>query len=71
MISSAQPFGFHNGFWTNLHYFLLQQSIETTDGDSLSAVGKAAWTQAVHFYQLRFAGRDRLRPGNGSNQELH
>jgi len=56
----ALPFDFHNGFWTNLHHFLLQQSIETTEGDSLPATEKAAWTEAVHFYQLRFAAKDRL-----------
>jgi hypothetical protein len=56
----AQPFDFRNGFWTNLHHFLLQQSVEPSDGDSLSAAEKASWTQAVHFYQLRFAGEDRL-----------
>jgi hypothetical protein len=57
---TAQPFDFHNGFWTNLHHFLLQQSIETTGEDSLSAVEKATWEDVVHFYQLRFAGNDRL-----------
>jgi hypothetical protein len=56
----AQPFDFHNGFWTNLHHFLLQQSIEPGDGDSLPADEKATWTEAVHYYQLRFAGEDRL-----------
>jgi hypothetical protein len=56
----AQPFDFQNRFWTNLHHFLLQQSIEATEGDSLSGVEKAIWVQAVHFYQLRFAGKDRL-----------
>ena len=56
----AQPFEFHNGFWPNLHHFLLQQSTETTEGDSLSGAEKATWAQAVRFYQLRFAGKDRL-----------
>ena len=56
----AAPFDFHNGFWTNLHHFLLQQSIEGTEGDSLPAAEKSIWTETVHLYQLRFAGKDRL-----------
>lgn len=56
----ALPFDFHNGFWTNLHHFLLQQSIETTEGDSLPAAEKATWMEAVNFYRQRFAGKDRL-----------
>jgi hypothetical protein len=56
----AQPFDFHNGFWTNLHHFLLQQSIETTEGEPLPIAEKATWTEAVHFYRLRFDGKDRL-----------
>jgi hypothetical protein len=60
---AARPFEFHNGFWTNLHHFLLQQSIEPGDEDSLTADEKATWTQAAHFYQLRFAGEDRLGRG--------
>ena len=56
----AQPFEFYNGFWTNLHHFLLQQSIETTESASLPAVEKATWTEAVHFYQQRFAAKNRL-----------
>ncbi|HTB10985.1 MAG TPA: hypothetical protein VK752_05415 [Bryobacteraceae bacterium] len=60
MLLLALPFDVHNGFWTNLHHFLLQQSIETTEGNSLPAAEKTTWTEAVHFYQVRFAGKDRL-----------
>jgi hypothetical protein len=56
----ALPFDFHDGFWTNLHHFLLQQSIEPTEGDALPVAEKAIWAEAVHFYQLRFATKDRL-----------
>ena len=56
----ALPFDFQNGFWTNLHHFLLQQSIESTEGESLPDDEKASWMEAVHFYQQRFAGKDRL-----------
>jgi hypothetical protein len=54
------PFDFHNGFWTNLHHFLLAQSGEATESGSLPAAERAAWEEAVHFYQVRFAGKDRL-----------
>lgn len=54
------PFDFHNGFWTNLHHFLLQQSVQTTEGDSLPPAELATWRQAVHFYESRFEGKDRL-----------
>ncbi len=56
----APPFDFHNGFWTNLHHFLLQQSIDAIEGESLPAAEKATWIEAVHFYQSRFAGKNRL-----------
>jgi hypothetical protein len=58
----SQPFDFHNGFWTNLHHFLLQQSIETTGAESLPLAQEAIWAEAVHFYQQRFEGKDRLSP---------
>jgi hypothetical protein len=54
------PFDFHNGFWTNLHHFLLQQSLDQTEGASLPETEKTAWAEAVRFYAQRFAGKDRL-----------
>lgn len=59
-MATPLPFDFHDGFWTNLPHFLLQQSIEPTEGDSFPTAEKTTWADAVHFYQLRSPSKDRL-----------
>jgi len=60
MLLLVLPFDFHNGFWTNLHHFLLDRSAAAAEGATLPGSDRAAWTEALRFYQMRFR-EDRLR----------
>lgn len=62
------PFEFHSGFWINLHHYLYQQALQSSQGAPLatgsSGIGKLSpseqtqWQQALTFYQQSIIGHD-------------
>ncbi len=59
--SVVGPFEFHSGFWINLHHFLYQQALQSSEAPpgpsdlanagKLSSAQQSQWDQAVAFYR--------------------
>ena len=57
LLSPAQTlFEFHNGFWINLHQFLLEQATASKPVESASP----EWRDAVDYYRREMVKRDLL-----------